>query len=138
MILDLEKPYSKDWKKGYLVINPEGRRTIILFNSKKDRSSVSYARYLLSKHLGRYLLPNEHVDHIDNDKTNDDINNLQILTIAENNRKTHCKPLVILSCPVCKHSFEKTLTQLRGRKHKIKNNQICCSRKCSGIFSHNK
>ena len=37
--------------------------------------------------LGRYLQPGEEVDHIDNDKTNDSIDNLQILTGEENIRK---------------------------------------------------
>ena len=76
-------------------INSEGRKTLSLYNSHEDRSSTQYARYLISVHIGRFLEPSEHVDHIDNDKKNDDMSNLQVLTLAENNIKntqeTRCK-----------------------------------------------
>lgn len=85
--MKLEYPYSTKWKKGYIVTNPEGRKTVILYNSQKDRTSTSYARYIMSVHLGRFLTPSEHVDHIDEDKTNDDIDNLQLLTQTENSKK---------------------------------------------------
>lgn len=87
MKIQLELPYKDDWKFGYLVTNPEKRKTIILFNNNKQRSSVSYARYLMACKLKRYLSPEEQVDHIDNDKTNDTLSNLQILTGTENIRK---------------------------------------------------
>ena len=91
MKITLQTPYKEDWKFGYLVINPENRRTVILFNDNNNRSSVSYARYQLAVKLQRYLTNNEFADHIDNDKTNDDINNLQILTRKENNLKSNKK-----------------------------------------------
>jgi len=130
MKIDLQIPYKKDWRAGYLVTNPENRRTVILFNNKKNRSSVSYARYLMACHLKRYLTLNEHVDHIDNDKTNDTIPNLQILTQAENSKKAaKGKTYRDFICPVCQKEF-----QLESRQsHK---NQPCCSRKCGGIKSH--
>ena len=88
MRINLEYPYSKDWKNGYVVVNPEGRKTLILFNNSKNRSSTQYARYLLSVKLGRYLANTETVDHIDGNKQNDDINNLQILSHKENTCKS--------------------------------------------------
>ena len=87
MKIDLEKPYSEKWRLGYIVVNSENRKNVILFNNSKDRSTVSYARYLMAVHLGRFLDANEQVDHIDEDKTNDSIENLQILSCAENLRK---------------------------------------------------
>ena len=84
----LEYPYSADWRKGYVVINPEGRRTLILYNSQTDRSSCQYARYLLSVKHGRYLTGEEQTDHVDGDKSNDNIDNLQILSQKENLRKS--------------------------------------------------
>lgn len=79
MKIDLQPPYSEDWRMGYLVTNPEGRRTVILYNSKESRSSTQYARYLCAVKLGRYLSESETVDHIDGDKTNDSIENLQVI-----------------------------------------------------------
>lgn len=136
MKIDLKFPYDQDWKYGYLVINPEGRRTLILYNSHSNRSSTSYSRYLVAVNIGRYLLPEEHVDHIDENKTNDSIENLQILTLSQNNIKSNKKPDIELICPVCGIKFTRSLTQLRGRKHKIKDNLIACSRRCGGKKSH--
>ena len=130
--IELKPPYDKEWKAGYLVTNPEGRRTLLLYNSHKDRTSTQYARYLKAVELGRFLSEKETVDHIDGDPSNDSIENLQILSLADNNRKTHCKPLVELICPICKIHFTRTKTQLRGRLHKIETNSICCSRSCGG------
>ena len=106
MKLTLQTPYKEDWKFGYLVINPENRRTVILFNNKNNRSSVSYARYQLAVKIQRYLTNNEFADHIDNDKTNDDINNLQILTRKENNLKSSKGITWIdMICPKCNTTF---------------------------------
>jgi len=132
--IELEYPYNEKWKSGYLNINSDGRRTLSLYNSHTDRSSTQYARYLMSVHLGRFLEPTEQVDHKDEDKTNDNIGNLQILTIVENNIKTHKQPDINLTCPVCMKGFSRTRTQVAW---KIKTGKkICCSRKCGGKYSH--
>lgn len=55
---------------------------------KTGVKTVLYARYLLEKHLGRKLTKYETVDHIDEDPTNDRLSNLQILSKAENSRKS--------------------------------------------------
>lgn len=136
--IELEYPYSNDWKFGYLVINPEGRRTVILYNSHSDRSSTSYARYLSAVRIGRYLTSDEESDHRDNNKTNDNIDNLQILSpegnqykqinnIA-NNQLTHD-----LACAQCENTF--TFTE-RELKHKERQNvaNIFCSRSCAATY----
>lgn len=130
MKLILDAPYNNDWKHGYLVTNPEGRKTVILYNSQKSRSSVSYARYLLSTWLGKYIDTSLHVDHIDGDKTNDSLLNLQLLTPKENNKKTaKGKTYKEFICPVCSTHF-----RLEARQsHKI---TPCCSRQCGGKKSH--
>ena len=128
--IQLEFPYSDDWLHGYININSDGRRTLTLYNSDDNRSSTQYARYLMAVYLKRYLRPEEHIDHIDNDKTNDNLNNLQILSLHENNIKTHKKPDICLVCPVCKKPFTRSCTQLRGKKHLINTGILCCSRSC--------
>ncbi len=126
MKIDLQLPYSKDWKLGYLVTNPEPRRTVVLYNSGKDRSSVSYARYLMSVKLGRYLSRQEHVDHIDNDKTNDVLENLQILTPKENSRKQGRSVAVFYECicPACGGDFKLPANQAYNKFFPT------CSRSC--------
>ncbi len=127
MKIQLEFPYSEKWRSGYIVTNSEQRKTVILFNSKHDRSSVSYARYLMAVHMGRFLSENEHVDHIDDDKTNDVISNLQILSQAANNKKASTGlTTVILSCECCGKSFVREKRQMYSARK-----TTCCSRKCA-------
>lgn len=130
MKINLEYPYNEIWDKGYIVTNPENRRTLILYNSKNDRTSTQYARYLLAVKLGRFLKEDETVDHLDGDKTNDSIDNLQVLSLADNNRKSFKKPDIIMKCPICGKIFTRTRTQLRGRLKKALANKVCCSRTC--------
>lgn len=138
MKIKLEYPYNTRWKYGYLATNKEGRPTLTLYNNSKDRSATQYARYLLSVKLGRFLTKNETVDHIDGDKTNNALSNLQILSSADNTRKSHKKEDYVLICPVCKKAFVRKRTQVSGKqkKIKIKNGELCCSRHCGGIFGH--
>lgn len=75
------------WKTGYIVINSENRRNVCLVNSEQHRTTISYARYLMCVKLGYIISSEFEVDHIDEDKTNDDIENLQILTKKENLQK---------------------------------------------------
>lgn len=51
------------------------------------RKSIQYARLLLECKIGRRLVGNETVDHIDGDVTNNDVDNLQILTRSQNASK---------------------------------------------------
>lgn len=134
--IELEFPYNQVWRKGYIVTNKENRKTVILFNNKSDRSSTQYARYLLSVKLKRFLTDEETVDHIDDDKTNDHIDNLQILSREENVRKHFKQPDIQLICPVCKTTFNRSLTQIRGKKERAKENMIACSRQCGGRMRH--
>lgn len=85
-----EYPYNNFYI--YIVFHKkEGRRFAVLYPADKSsglkRTTISYARYLMSVKEGRVLEEYEEVDHIDNDKTNDEISNLQILTRSENVRK---------------------------------------------------
>lgn len=132
----LQYPYNKLWRFGYLIVNRDNRRTVILFNNKTDRSSTQYARYLMAVNLKRFLNDDETVDHINNDKTDDRIENLQILSKTENIIKACKKPDVKLTCPICNTVFYKTLTQLRGKKSRAKDNLIACSRICGGKLGY--
>ena len=134
--IDLEYPYSSDWKCGYLVTNKENRRHIVLYNSPTDRTTTAYARYLLSVSLGRYLSENEHVDHIDNNKTNDVLSNLQLVTQADNNRKAaklKGRQVAEIRCPICGTIF----TRRKGNTQAVeihKGKVTCCSKECRDKF----
>ena len=137
--INLEFPYSEDYVSGYLNINKEPRRVVLLVRKDGTKTSCSYARYLMSCHLKRYLDKREQVDHIDEDKLNDVIENLQILTPKENSNKhvilnNKQSVLIDLVCPVCNVEFSRSPKEVR---HKInKGKTPCCSRVCGGKFPH--
>lgn len=136
MKIKLEYPYNRKWKCGYLQINRENRRMLILFNSNKERSTCSYARYLMSVKLGRFLKKEEEVDHIDHNKANDHLSNLQILTRAQNNikeAKKRGKQKVKIKCPNCGEIF----CAKKGKTQAIKcfeGKITYCSRLCYKNF----
>lgn len=123
--------------KGYLVVNPEGRKNICLVHkTQKQRTTISYARYLVCVNEKRILSKNEHVDHIDGDKTNDTINNLQILSQKDNMRKSFQErkltlKMVDMICPNCNNLFSKPLSQSFLNKNGKFN---ACSKHCLSSF----
>jgi hypothetical protein len=120
-----------------------GRYTCNLFTAKipgrpQRRLHISRARYILSTSLKRLLRKDEHVDHIDNDPINDRLENLQVLTSAENLAKQAALlsvKKVFIICPACGtvfirvHGNTALVSCKKGTIH-------CCSRRCSGKLSN--
>lgn len=132
-----EYPYN-DYKIYKVFHNKEKRNYAILVpldNSNKKRTTISYARYLMSVKEGRILNSWEEVDHIDNNKQNDSLDNLQILTKKQNKEKqikTLSHQMCKLKCPNCGKIFYRR----KNKTHLIKGGTYTsCSRKCSGCFS---
>jgi predicted RNA-binding Zn-ribbon protein involved in translation (DUF1610 family) len=93
----------------------------------------------MSTHLKRLLDKNETVDHINGNKTDDRIENLQILSIGDNNRKAKIESgrtlkMVELRCPTCGKIFVRCYNNTHlgnGRRSKA----TFCSRQCVGKFN---
>jgi hypothetical protein len=89
----------------------------------------------MSTYLGRVLNKDEQVDHINNDKTDDRIENLQILSAKANvdkyNASTKGKRYMLLKCPACGISFEK---EYHNTFERVKCKFHCCSKKCLHKF----
>ena len=105
-------PFSNFWL--YKVWHSkEGRwqANLVSIANIKERTTVSYARYLYSVSIGRELLKDEHVDHIDEDKSNDTLSNLQLLSPEENKRKSEAHrnlyypKFLDLECAFCGKNF---------------------------------
>lgn len=115
----------------------DGRQHIVIVHLNGQKQTKSYPRYLLEKHLGRELLPKEHVDHIDHDFTNNSIDNLQILTIEENGRKEmlreHRKAKMhVAICPTCSTTFEVEYRKYKRNQLTLKKDGPFCSKSCVG------
>lgn len=71
----------------------DGRQHIVLNNSNASKGTkgktktISYPKAIIEAELGRLLTDNEEVDHCDNDKTNNNNGNFQILTKTNNRIK---------------------------------------------------
>ena len=88
-------------------------------------------RVVMENYLGRLLDTTEIVHHIDRDKTNNDISNLQLVTEDEH-RALHANDnpatLVELVCPTCSSIFYRAKNRAYQFLHKGK--QLYCSRSC--------
>lgn len=87
---------------------------------------VYYHRHVMSLHLGRWIGHKEHVHHINHDRSDNRIENLELLTPKEHGSlhgksKTAFHPYCLLPkvCPQCKNEFKPI-----GKRSKY------CSKKC--------
>jgi hypothetical protein len=111
-----------------------GRRFMTVWYSDGSKGTTLYSRYLMQIHLGRTLDPTETVDHINEDKTDDRIDNFQLLSKSANAAKTARLRKKItwyeFICPQCNKPSKKDARQVR---HNAKQNKSgpYCSRQCA-------
>lgn len=82
-------PERETWwinSRGYV----EGR---VWRNSK--RSQMKQHRHVMQEHLKRYLSPDEHVHHINGDKQDNCIENLQLVSQSEHSRITNSQRIYV-------------------------------------------
>lgn len=114
----------------------DGRlRCIIVFPDNKKKT-ISYPKYLMEVHIGRYLDVDETIDHIDGNFLNNNINNLRII-----NRKQYAvedavrNKNVIVKCQYCGKEFTIKGSTLHRRNRKDRQQSgYFCSKKCSGKY----
>lgn len=83
----------------------DNRKHVVLYNNNTfKRKTVSYSKLLLELKLGRLLIGDETCDHIDEDASNDSIDNLQVKSRQANALKS--KKLNEAICK-CGQSFQK-------------------------------
>lgn len=115
-----------------------GRWQVCLVSADRTtRKTILYSKFVMSITLGRQLEKHEEVDHIDGDKTNDDITNLEVVTRKENVKRYNLKnpaKTVKLTCPQCAVSFtiKYKNSHLAPYSKKVRN---FCSRSCGAKFN---
>ena len=65
MKIKLEYPFTLIYKSWYILTNKEDREIVVLYKNKYIRTTIQYAKYLMSINAWRILWKNEQVDHID-------------------------------------------------------------------------
>ena len=116
-------------KKGRL----KDRRIVLVYYTDGSRKTYLYSRYLIEQKIGRPLLRTEEVDHIDRDKTNDSIDNLQIL-----DKKVHARldrqyaVLIEQNCIGCNKILLRKARHINGNAKKGKAGPFC--RPCAGKY----
>ena len=132
MIIEVSEYYkNKGYTRAYLATNKEPRRVCMLRKADGTMKSISYAKYLYTSYYNCDVAEGDHVDHINGDKMDDRIENLQVISGTYNRQKDHKhKEMVIRVCPVCGTEFLFNKTDLPFKPNP------CCSRRCGGIKSH--
>jgi hypothetical protein len=114
----------------------DGRQIVIHYDGRHRRTQ-SYPRYLMEQELGRKLEPWEQVDHINNDPTDDRLDNFQILTPKEKKKKAAIAnglsaKWLYFECPVCDSGFILKESTYRANQGVQGKKGPYCSRSCAG------
>lgn len=109
--------------------------------SRTKNDYVLMHRVVMENHLGRLLNTDEVVYHIDGNKHNNDISNLQVLTQkqhAKHHADEQLKNIVECKCPQCGTIFIRAANRVtRPNQSKGKSGKYgtFCSRSCSSKFN---
>lgn len=91
-------------------------------------------RVLMENEIGRLLTPGEIVHHEDEDKSNNDLSNLRLMTNAEHarhHRETATREATVeIACPVCGKTFSILGSRWRRRVKLNRSGMAACSRRC--------
>jgi phage FluMu protein Com len=124
------------WKIEKIVSKGEYNYAIVPGHPKATANNyVLEHRIVVENHIGRLLDSNEVVHHINGNKKDNRISNLEILSSSDHARMHALEKGSLwleLKCPQCKKIFQKE----KRNTHLIKKGMYStCSHKCRGIFS---
>lgn len=116
----------------------DGRTRVYDPETQKVRS---YPRHLIEQHLGRELLSNEEVHHIDGNPLNNDISNLEVVMHGDHQRYHSQKYFdKKICCSCCGKEFIWTSKQQSEharntrRSNRKDTGLVFCSKRCAGVY----
>lgn len=127
---------------GPYVSKQDGRSRCVIVNDDGSKTTVSYPRMLVEAYIGNSLEAHEDVHHIDEDVTNNDISNLEVVFKAAHIREHSLKYRtdVTSSCIYC--GIELTLNHDRQSQRFRDANRgkagPFCSKSCIGKYGADK
>ena len=126
MVEEISEYYKKKgYIRLYVNVNKEFRRVATLRKDNGEMHSMAYAKYLYTSYYQCDVADGDQVDHIDGNKMNDTIENLQVISHKLNGHKNHSRrEMVLLKCPICNQEF------LFPKKNLPFVNNPCCSKEC--------
>lgn len=115
----------------------DGRNRIVLI-FESSRTSMSYARFLMMKHLNRMLRKDEEVHHINECPWDDRIENYEIVHSTDHRLKHNPIQVDLFSCFLCDKLFELSGKRLKNFKANQKRRMSpgpFCSKSCAGKYN---
>jgi hypothetical protein len=116
------------------------RREVVIYFSKDEQFTLHLSRFKMQEHLGRLLESHEEVDHIDDNKLNDELSNLQVLKSTENHNKTHRKyeDYIVMICYQCESPFVMSAQQQMRRAEAERKGKAgpFCQPRCSAKYGN--
>jgi len=111
-----------------------GRKIVQVHYIDGTKKNLLYSRHLMQEHLGRELNRQEEVDHIDQDKTNDVLDNLQII-FNKQHLKLDTKRIkdVQIKCIWCRKIVFKNPRNM-DHNSKLGKAGPFCGRSCAGKY----
>lgn len=124
------------WKIEKIVSKGDYNYAVVKKHPKANKNGyVLYHRVVVENFLGRLLNSNEVVHHINGNKKDNRIENLQVCDFKQHVKSHKLKEgrkTVVLKCPSCGVEFHRNLNQTHLNKL---SQWTACSKKCRGKFS---
>lgn len=132
-------PLLKEYRTETEIHPFNHRKSIRIFTAIGVSKRTSWSRYVFEKAIGRLLTTKETVDHIDEDRFNDEVSNLQVLSLRKNvqkNKKVRGMRVgdeqysdYRCDLPECGNTFTRLIKRTKRSQHNF------CSTSCGSIFN---